>query len=185
MVSVYVFVVFYGGELVVIVFAQKHLHASAAFIGVIFTMAELGRILGTFLVPRIAKHVRIGNVVVGTGVLTSVLVLLIVLTPNVWFLGLVLAAQYLISAVYDAVVFGYELGLIPDEFQGRVNSVMRLIIFTIQSLGVAATGVLLQWAGIIPTVVVFAMVIVLFTVAAALNWHVRHALSTTSSENEV
>ncbi len=183
--AVYVFVVFYGGELVVIIFAQKHLHASAALIGVIFTMAELGRILGTFLVPRIAKHVRIGNVVVGTGVLTSVLVLLVVLTPNIWFLGLVLATQYLISAAYDAVVFGYELGLIPDEFQGRVNSVMRLIIFTIQSLGVAATGVLLQWVGIIPTVILFAVVIVLFTIAAALNRHVRHALSTTTSMNEV
>ena len=72
--AVYVFVVFYGGELVVIIFAQRHLYASAAFIGVIFTMAELGRILGTFLVPRVAKHVRIGNVVVSIGVLTSVLV---------------------------------------------------------------------------------------------------------------
>jgi hypothetical protein len=181
---VYVFVVFYGGELVVIIFAQRHLHASAALIGVIFTMAELGRILGTFLVPTIAKHIRIGNVVVCVGGGTAVLVLLILLTPNAWFLGLVLAAQYLVSAVYDAVVFGYELGLIPDELQGRVNSVMRLIIFTIQSLGAAATGILLQWVGITPTVILFAVTVVILTMAAALNRHVRQAVSTTASMNK-
>ena len=77
-------------------------------------------------------------------------------------------------------MFGYELGLIPDEFQGRVNGVMRLIIFTIQSLGVAITGVLLQWVGIVPTVVLFAVMVVLFTIAAAFNRHVRNALSTTA-----
>jgi MFS family permease len=183
--AIYVFVVFSGGELVVIILAQRHLHASAAFIGVIFTMAELGRIVGTLLVPKIAKYTRIGNIVVAIGVLTSMLLLLLTLTPNIWFLGCVLAAQYLISAVYDAVVFGYELGLIPDEFQGRVNSVMRLIVFTTQSLGVAATGFLLQWIGITPTIILFAVAIALFTIVAAFNRHVRSASSTAVSESEV
>lgn len=173
--GVYFFVVFYGGELIVIVFAQKQLHASAVLIGLVFTLAELGRIPGTLLVPQVSKRVRIGTVVIVAGWLTAILTLLILATSTAWLLGLVIAAEYLIAAIYDAVVFGYELGLIPDTFQGRANSVMRLIIFSIQSLGVAATGVLLQWIGITPTIAVFAALLVSCTLIAMLNQHVRHA----------
>jgi MFS family permease len=65
--AVYIFVVFYGGEFVVIIFARKRLHASATLIGVIFTIVEPGRIAGTFLVPRVARYTRVGNMVVAIG----------------------------------------------------------------------------------------------------------------------
>ncbi|MHB8598863.1 MAG: MFS transporter [Ktedonobacteraceae bacterium] len=175
--GIYFFVVFYGGELIVILFAQRQFHASAILIGLVFSIAELGRIPGTLLVPYVGKHLRVGTVVILAGWLTAFLTLLLLAAPTVWVLGMVVAAEYLIAAIYDAVVFGYELGLIPDALQGRVNSVMRLIIFGIQSLGVAGTGALLQWIGITPTIAVFAALMVLFVIMAMLNRHVRHTSS--------
>ena len=175
--AVYFFVVFPGGQLVAIVFAQRQFQASAAVIGLIFTMAELGRLPGTFLVPSVEKRVRPGLIVVFSGFLTVLLVLLLLVSPNVWFLGVMIAAQYLIAAIYDAVVFGYQLGLIPDELQGRVNSVIRLITFGFQSLGVLATGLLLQVFGVFTTLTIFACGLVVFTIGAMLNATVRNARS--------
>jgi hypothetical protein len=65
--------------------------------------------------------------------------------------------------------------LIPDQLQGRVNSVFRLLAVGSQPLGLMITGVLLQTMGPIPTVLVLFVPQLVLCVAATLNLHVRHA----------
>ena len=65
--------------------------------------------------------------------------------------------------------------MIPDELQGRVNSVFRLIAFGGQPLGLALTGLLIQYIGIIPTIIIDSVVLVLLALAATINKHVRNA----------
>ena len=71
--------------------------------------------------------------------------------------------------------FSYRSAIIPDELQGRVNSVFRLIAFGGQPLGLALTGVLIQKVGVIQTVFMCAFGMFAFALAANLNTHVRNA----------
>jgi len=45
-----------------------------------------------------------------------------------------------------------QLSLIPDHLQGRVNSITRLLVTGSQPLGIALTGVLIQFLGPVATV---------------------------------
>ncbi|MHB8597610.1 MAG: hypothetical protein ACYDER_12455 [Ktedonobacteraceae bacterium] len=71
--------------------------------------------------------------------------------------------------------YSYRVTLIPDEMQGRVNSVFRLVAFGLQSLGLALTGILLQRFGPVLSIVIFLIFLLIQAIATTLNPHVRHA----------
>src|SRR6266699_3628133 len=81
-----------------------------------------------------------------------------------------------VDSIYNIVQFSYRLALIPDEFQGRVNSAFRLISYSLRPVGIALTGALMQLIGIVPTAVVFAVILALLALVASLNAHIRKAL---------
>jgi len=68
-----------------------------------------------------------------------------VLAPNGVVLGCFLFLFAFVDTIYDVVQFSYRVLQIPHELQGRVNSIFRLIAFGGQPLGLALTGLLLQW----------------------------------------
>ena len=81
-----------------------------------------------------------------------------------------------VITVYGVVQFSYRLALIPDELQGRVNSVFRLVVFGGDPIGLALTGILLQTLGVIATVLILTASLLVLAIASTLNPHVRYAL---------
>jgi len=73
------------------------------------------------------------------------------------------------------VQFGYRLALIPDQLQGRVNSVFRLIAYGSEPVGLAVTGILLQAFGPITTVLVLFVPQFILSFAAMFNKGLRNA----------
>ena len=71
-------------------------------------------------------------------------------------------------STYGVVQFSYRLALIPDELQGRVNSVFRLIIFGGDPIGLALTGILLQAIGTVPAVLIYAGGLIVLAAATTL-----------------
>ena len=69
--------------------------------------------------------------------------------------AIVFASIALVGPIYNVMQYSYRVTLIPDEMQGRVNSVFRLVAFGLQSLGLALTGVLLQRFGPTLTIAIF------------------------------
>jgi hypothetical protein len=59
--------------------------------------------------------------------------------------------------------------------QGRVNSVFRLIAFGGQPLGLALTGIFIQYGGIVITILACSVGMAVFAVAATMNIHIRTA----------
>src|SRR6266700_3193344 len=88
---------------------------------------------------------------------------------------LVMGLGVIIVPIYSVTHLSYRLALTPDELQGRVNSVFRLIAFGSQPLGLILTGALLQAIGPIATVVVLFVPQIILAVAATLNPGVRNA----------
>ncbi len=80
-----------------------------------------------------------------------------------------------VSPVYNTVQMSYRLGLIPDELQGRVNSVYRLIAFALNPLGAGLAGVLTEWIGAARGVILLSSALLVMAILTTLNRDMRAA----------
>ena len=163
-----------ASPLVLIVLA-KELGAHDAEIGVIFSVAGVGGILGSLAGGQVQKRFRFGTVIVALMWGVAILFPLYALAPSWPLLGAIGAAIFFLSPIYNVVQFSYRLALIPDRLQGRVNSTFRLICFGLMPVGAALSGVLLERFGTGVTIAVFSAWLAALAVLTTLNRHVRHA----------
>ncbi|HKV01311.1 MAG TPA: MFS transporter [Ktedonobacteraceae bacterium] len=172
-----------GLVLIIIVLAQRQ-HASAFVIGLIFAIGGIGGVLGAVVAPFFQKRLSFGQAIIGTSWVIALFMPLYAIAPNPFVLGLITAAAFIVVPLYNVVQFSYRSALIPDELQGRVNSVFRLVAFGGQPLGLALTGVLIQNIGVIQTILIASVGLVVLAVAATLNTHVRNARPIAEVANE-
>ena len=164
-----------GLVLIVIVVAQQQMHASDAVIGLIFAIGGLGGICGAVVAPWAQRHLSFATVIIGMMWVWTLLFPFYALAPNPIWLGVVVAIAFVTGPIYNVVQMSYRLALIPDELQGRVNSVFRLIAFAGQPIGLAITGLLLEAFNPLVTVLVFMAIQAFISVLATVNPHVLHA----------
>lgn len=172
-----------GLVLTIIVLAQRQ-HAPAFVIGLIFAIGGIGGVLGAVVAPFFQKRLSFGQAIIGTSWVIALFMPLYAIAPNPFVLGLITAAAFIVVPLYNVVQFSYRSALIPDELQGRVNSVFRLVAFGGQPLGLALTGVLIQNIGVIQTILIASLGLVVLAVAATLNTHVRNARPIAEVANE-
>lgn len=168
------FVIDAGAPLMVIVLAKQQ-GASARLIGIVFAIAAVGGLAAFFVVAPLQRRWRFGQIVCSTVMLQACVWPLLVFPPLVLAIGLLAAGNYLFFALYNSVEAGYRLALVPDALQGRVNSVFHLIALSCYPLGAAVTGLLIQWIGVKPTLLLFFAWMLMLSVAAISNRAVRWA----------
>lgn len=161
--------------LIAIVIAQQVQHASSFVIGLIFAVGSVGGIIGSVLAVPFQRRFRFGQIIITCAWIWAFTTPLLAIAPNPLALGLIFAATFITSPIYNVVQFGYRLTLIPDELQGRVNSAFRLIAFGGQPLGYALAGVLLQAYGPITSILLFSIPYLLMAILTVANRHVREA----------
>jgi predicted MFS family arabinose efflux permease len=164
-----------AGYLLVIIALAKHMHASNLAIGVIFSIAGIGAIVGSILGAPLQKRLRFPVVIIGTTLVSMVLWPPLIFAPNIWWLGAISAVSFLMGPIYNVTQFSYRLALIPDLLQGRVNSVFRLLAFGGQPLGLALTGLALENIGADNTIWIIFAGFVVMSLSTILNKHVRGA----------
>ena len=142
---------FSGQALVVIILAEQQ-QASAAVIGLIVALGGIGSILGSLLATRLAHHLTLGQSILLTRWYLALSWPLYALAPFPPVLGAVEFGIGLVDPIEDVPYFSHRLKLIPDELQGRVISVCRLVPGTMRPLGLALTGTLIQRIGIFSTI---------------------------------
>jgi predicted MFS family arabinose efflux permease len=163
-----------GLTLIIIVRAQQQ-HASSFMIGLIFSMGGIGAVLGSVAATSIQKRFSLRHVIIGTTWITALMLPLYSIAPTPFVMGALTAVIFIFGPIFNVVQLSYRSAIIPDELQGRVNSVFRLIAFGGQPLGLALTGVLIQDFGVIKTIFICAFGMVAFAVAATLNKQVPKA----------
>ncbi|HZR40870.1 MAG TPA: MFS transporter, partial [Ktedonobacteraceae bacterium] len=168
--------VFFGaGEpLIVIVIAQQQ-HVSDTVIGLIFGVGGLGAILGALLVGRVQRRFSFAQVIVSVLWLYAAFWLPLAVVPSPPVLGMLVALLFFIGPFYNVVHISRRLAMAPDALQSRVNSVARLIALGFSPLGVALTGLLLQYWGPQGTILLSASGQVLLALVATMNQHIRRA----------
>jgi len=129
--------------LAVIVLARTNLHADARTLGLIFSAASAGGLLGSLIASWVKARLRVGQTIIGAVAGIAVATPLVAVATSV---PVVLAGFALVGAmlpIYNVVSISYRLRLVPDPLQGRVNSVFRLLALGSVPLGTAIGGLLL------------------------------------------
>lgn len=162
----------YGYALIIVVIAQ-HQHATPFMIGLILGSGGVGGLVGAVLASPLEKRFGFTRVLIVSVWLWALLWLLYAFSPNLLVLGIVNAISFTVVPIYNTMQASRRLAAIPDALQGRVNSVFRLISFGSQPLGVALTGVLLQFVGPYLTVVLLFIPQLVLAIAASVNKSIR------------
>ncbi len=164
----------YGYTLVIIVVAQS-LGATPPQIGIIFAIEGVGSVIGALLTEPILRRFRFGPVVIWTFWIMVLTWLLYGLAWSLPVLGVVVALGYLVVPIYMGAIYSYRLAAIPNDLQGRVNSVYRLVSFGGGPLSLALTGWLLEAIGPFWTVIITFVPQFILAVAAFFQREVREA----------
>ena len=165
----------FPNALLVTVLAQRQ-HASDAVIGLIFTLAAVGTLVGSPLAPLAQRRLGFGQVIAGMFWLLALLWPLYAFASSVLVLGIITAAIYFVECIGGIVNIGYRLALTPDEYQGRVNSLHRLVGFGIgQPVGAVVAGLLLEQFDPRVAILSYAVALAMMALATSLYRPVRLA----------
>jgi MFS family permease len=163
-----------GYILAVIVLAQR-MGASSRDIGLVLAAGGAGSVIGALLVTPIGRRFRFGHIALGVHWIWTLLLPLYALAHSPFALAIITALAYGVAPIFFATQFAYRLSIIPDELQGRVNSVFRLLLFSAQSAGLALAGVLIQRLGAVPTILLLAGMLAALSLIATLYTPLRTA----------
>jgi MFS family permease len=127
-----------------IVYLVRTLEMSPSMIGLLFGIANVGYLAGALTSSRVAGKIGIGRAI-WAGALCGAAFLLIPLAPqnaNDAFVFLVIA-EVIVSygvVLYNVSQVSMRQAITPERLQGRMNSVMRFIVWGVMPLGTLLGG---------------------------------------------
>jgi len=130
---------------ILIVYAVRVLHISPARIGLIFSLANIGVLIGAVTATRLAKRFGIGRTLIGLAAANGWASLLIPLASGSLAIPFLVAAQLLSGfCAVAANVNGISLvqAITPDRLLGRMNASRRFVVWGVFPLGGLAGGLL-------------------------------------------
>ena len=141
-----------------LVFAVRELGLSAGVIGVIFSVGAAGSLLAAFTANRLSRRFGIGPTTIAAGVLWGPATIAVGFAPEGNAAIPVLIATQLVAAysivTYNLVQVSYRQAICPPRLQGRMNSVMRFLVWGTIPVGTLAGGALGSWLGLRQTIVI-------------------------------
>ncbi len=163
-----------GTLLVMIVLAQRA-NATSFEIGVILALMSIGGILGSVISHRLQRMFTIGHISIGVVWIYTLLYPLLIVVPSPLFFGVIAGLWAIGLPVLQIVQGASRQLLVPDAIQGRVASIVRLSIWSAQSVGAALAGILLQSLGGQGSIVVGFVALVLVGAITTLTTDIRNA----------
>jgi MFS family permease len=152
---------------ILIVYLVRSLEMSPTRIGLMFTIATVGSLVAAFTSNRIANKIGVGPAI-WAGALCGIAMLLVPLAPqnaDDAFIYIVIAETFVGYGVvlYNVTQVSMRQAITPERLQGRMNSVMRFIVW-----GVMPPGTLL--GGSVATVFELRTAIWAGAIGVALAW---------------
>jgi MFS family permease len=146
---------------ILIVYLARSLEMSAGLIGAVFAIGQFGYLLGALTANRISARIGVGPTIV-TGAACGIAELLIPIAPQdahraVPFIAVATVISSFGVVVYNVTQVSMRQAITPERLQGRMNSVIRFIVWGVMPLGqltggAIATGIDLRtaiWVGAI------------------------------------
>jgi MFS family permease len=151
---------------ILLVYVVRRMDLSAGLIGIVLSCANIGLLIGALTAGWIAAEFGIGRTILASAALVGPSLVLIPLAPLAFpvpFLVLSLIMFGFSGTVYNITQISLRQSITPERLQGRMNSVMRFIVWGVLPLGALLGGALAATVGLRTT---------LFVAAAggALSW---------------
>ena len=135
---------------VYLVFAVRVLDLRPGAIGLIFTLSSIGYLIGALLANRLSRRFGVGPTIV-IGAAGSISLLLLAVAPTSNPIPFIIASQAISSIgvpIYNITQVSFRQAITPERMQGRMNSVMRFIVWGVLPLGALIGGALASWVGL-------------------------------------
>jgi len=151
---------FFGlmGFAVLLVFARRQLHLSPQAIGLAFTLSNVGPLFAALSANRIFARLGVGRTIIVASILGGPMFLVIPFAPvGDAALALLVPAMVVggfMGVLYNIAQVSLRQAMTPERIQGRMNSVMRFIVWGAIPLGSFAGGVLASSIGLKATLIV-------------------------------
>jgi len=129
---------------ILIVYLVRSLEMSPSMIGLMFGIANVGYLGGALTSNRVAGMIGVGPAIIVGGA-CGIAMLLVPLAPqnaNDAFLFIVIAETIVAYGVvlYNVTQVSMRQAITPERLQGRMNSVMRFIVWGVMPLGTLLGG---------------------------------------------
>ena len=153
----------------VVIVASARRGGSSLEIGTAMAFMGVGGLAGAVLSTRLAPRLSIRAVVVGSLGLVAALMPVLAVARHPLVLGAVYGAMFLPFPTWNAVLGAYQLAVVPDRLQARVQSVRTLMNLGTVPFSALAVGFALDRTSATAIMVVFsvAMAAVVFFAAAS------------------
>jgi MFS family permease len=130
---------------VFIVYAVRELGMSAAAIGLIFALGNVGWLLGALAATRLQEALGVGKAVVGSTLVFAPGILLVALAPAGFPYPLLVAGLVVMgfgAVVFNVTVISFQQAVTPERMLGRLNASRRFIVWGVIPLGTTIGGVI-------------------------------------------
>jgi MFS family permease len=139
----------------------RELELSAGVIGIVLSIGSVGSLVAAFSAMRLSRRFGIGPTTIGVGLTWGPAMALVAFAPAGYgAIPYLLAAQFVLGfaiVVYNIIQVSYRQAICPQRLQGRMNSVMRFIVWGTIPIGALLGGALGTWIGLRETIVVGAI----------------------------
>ena len=145
---------------IIVVFFVRELGLSPGLIGLVFSLSAVGSLVAAFTSRRISERFGIGPTTIGVTILQGPAILLTAFAPENQALPFLIAGGVIIgfaAVVYNITQVSYRQAICPPQLQGRMNSVMRFLVWGTIPLGSLIGGALGTWVGLRETIVIGAI----------------------------
>ena len=146
---------------IILVYAIRELELSPGLIGLVLSIGAVGSLIGALTATRISNRFGIGPTTIAVAALFGPTMLLIAFAPTgdaaVPFLVAAMLVFGFTVVVYNIVQVSYRQAICPPRLQGRMNSVMRFIVWGTIPIGNLLGGTLATQIGLRETIVVGAV----------------------------
>jgi len=143
-----------------LVYLVRVLDLSPGVIGLVLSLGSVGSLLAAFTATRLSSRFGVGSTTLAAAFLWGPALLLIPLAPVGSPIPFLVAAQLIIGfvvVVYNIMAVSYRQALCPERLQGRMNSVMRFLVWGTIPLGTLSGGALATWIGLRETLIIGAL----------------------------
>ncbi len=145
---------------ILIVYAVRELEMSPAMIGLVFSLANAGPLLAALTANRLAARIGVGPTILWTAVLFSTAGIFYPLAPKelpepFFVAGGILAGFGAVA--YNITQVSFRQAITPERMQGRMNAVIRFLVWGTMPLGALSGGALGTWIGLRPAIWVAAI----------------------------
>jgi MFS family permease len=143
-----------------IVYAVRTLGWTAATIGLVLTLGNLGFLAGAAIAPRLSTRLGIGPTLIGTAAFGAWPLVLVPLAPPEYAIPIIVAVGAVESfaiVVFNVTAISLFQAITPDRMLGRMNASRRFVVWGVIPLGQLTSGALAASIGLRPTLFVGAV----------------------------